>query len=81
VGATSQSDGEQGAQSDRYAPHELHAVLLPMLCPTPSWGTTGTIGGHPSGGQAPLSGYGKERRDLAGPRCFPCGLSGDKMSG
>jgi hypothetical protein len=56
-------------------------VLLPMPVPTPSWGTTGTIGGHPSGGQAPLLGYGKERRDLLWRSCFPSALSEDKMGG
>src|SRR5918994_3935195 len=53
----------------------------PRCRPTPSWGTTGTIGGHPSGGQAPLSPYGKQRRDVRRLCCFPSPPGRDKMSG
>jgi hypothetical protein len=45
VGATSQSDGEQGAQSDRNAPHELHAESSSQCRdPPPAGGLPGLSG-------------------------------------
>jgi signal transduction histidine kinase len=81
VCATRQCDGEQRAQSDRNAPHELHAVfLLPRSAPPPGGGHRGLSG---------VTRQGDKPRNRVTPidvpgfpsaNCFPERLRRDKMS-
>jgi hypothetical protein len=54
VGATSQSDGEQGAQSDREAPHELHAESSSQCRAPPPAGGLAALSGVTRPGDKPL---------------------------
>ena len=56
VSATRQSDGEQGAQGDRNAPHELHAFLLPHSAPPPGGGHGGLSGDTRQGDKPDIRG-------------------------
>ena len=53
VCATRQCDGEQRAQGDRDAPHELHAVSSSHIPPHPQVGDTEDYRGSPVRGTSP----------------------------
>ena len=56
VCATRQCDGEQRAQSDRNAPHELHAVSSSHTPPPPQVGDMEDYRGSPVRGTSPALG-------------------------
>ena len=81
VCATRQCNGEQRAQSDRDAPHELHAVSSSHTPPPPPGGGHGGLSGVTRQGDKPrIRVTPKDVSSFPPVTCFPERLGRDKMS-